>query len=130
MPKHNKELKTANKPYSRSKQQDRKFKSQISNDNIKKKSITKSERVKNADITNQLDDLMDDISNHLTRSKKSTNKNKNKVCRKKGGKEKNKFIIYLLNSLHYCRLWNNKNWTNNNDSMSKCKMIWMTLWDF
>ncbi|ORZ06020.1 hypothetical protein BCR42DRAFT_427514 [Absidia repens] len=79
MPKYNKEIKTPNKPYSRSKLQEGKSKSKVANENLKKKSITKSERVKNANMTNQLDNLMDDLSNHLTQSKKPKKTNKDKV---------------------------------------------------
>lgn len=47
-------------------------------DNVKnKKPLTKSEKLKNADITNDLDNLMDDLTPHLAPKKKKAIKIKN-----------------------------------------------------
>ncbi|CAO3588171.1 unnamed protein product [Absidia cylindrospora] len=70
MPKYNKGTKGSSKPYSRSEPRSSIAKATTSADSKKKKPITKSEKVKNADITNQLDNVMDDLSSQLTQSKK------------------------------------------------------------
>ncbi|ORZ21451.1 hypothetical protein BCR42DRAFT_193494 [Absidia repens] len=79
MPKYNKGTKGSSKPYSRSESRSSISKSTTGADSKKKKPITKSEKVKNADITNQLDNLMDDLSSQLTkpkREKKGSSKDK------------------------------------------------------
>ncbi|SAL99882.1 hypothetical protein [Absidia glauca] len=69
MPKYNKDSKAPSKPYTRSTRLNKDNKKSLLD--VKKKPITKSEKVKNADLTSQLDNLMDDLSSQLSPPKKN-----------------------------------------------------------
>jgi hypothetical protein len=71
MPKYNKDSKVPSKPYTRSTRLNKDSSNKKSVLDVKKKPITKSEKVKNADLTSQLDNLMDDLSSQLSPPKKN-----------------------------------------------------------
>lgn len=67
MAKAKRESITKNTPYTRNSKNQPKDKKAIAKN---KKPLTKSEKLKNADITNNLDSLMDDLTQHLAPKKK------------------------------------------------------------
>lgn len=126
MPKYNKDSKVQNKPYARSARLNDNNKKKSSLD-VKKKPITKSEKVKNADLTSQLDNLMDDLSSQLSppkknkQGKKLSEQDKASVNASPFSFNPNLFVLLY-------RSWNNAGWKKSNDNTNKPKTTWMMLW--